>query len=100
MSAHMVALIYGTDFSWIPAYSAAVPQIIKKYGGSYNFVSGGAVELAEGDMPVPAAVGTFNFPSQEAIREFLNSEEYKPFIELRNKYTKTQILIFDGRSIS
>lgn len=98
MTAHMVALIYADDFSWIPEYSANVPQIVKKYGGDYNFVSAGPVELAEGDMPVPSGVGTFNFPSREAILAFLNAEEYQPFVELRNQHSKTQILIFDGRA--
>lgn len=92
----MVAMIYATDFSWVPEYSANVPQIVAKYGGTYNFVSAGPVELAEGDMPVPSGVGTFNFPSREAIHEFLHSKEYQPFIELRNRHSKTQILIFDG----
>ena len=98
MSAHMIAMIYATDFSWIPEYSKNVPQIVKKFGGSYNFVSAGPIEVPEGDLPIPAAVGTFNFPSREAILNFLNSKEYQPFIELRNRHSKTQILIFDGRA--
>lgn len=98
MTAHMVAMIYTDDISWMPEYAANVPQIVRQYGGDYNFVSAGKVELAEGDMPVPSGVGTFNFPSREAILAFLNAEEYRPFLELRNRYSKTQILIFDGRS--
>ncbi|MDO7833445.1 DUF1330 domain-containing protein [Sphingobium sp. HBC34] len=98
MTAHMIALIYADDFSWIPEYSAHVPQIVRKYGGDYNFTSGGPVEVVEGDLPVPSGVGTFDFPSREAIMNFLNAEEYQPFIELRNRHSKTQILIFDGKS--
>ncbi len=98
MTAHMVAMIYTDDFSWIAEYSANVPQIVAKYGGEYAFTSAGAVTVAEGDLPVPSGVGTFNFPSCDAIVQFLNSEEYQPFIELRNRHSKTQILIFEGRA--
>lgn len=98
MSAHMVALMYADDMSWAEEYGANVPQIIKKYGGDYNFVSGGPVEVVEGDLPVPSGVGTFNFPSREAIMQFLNAEEYKPYADLRNRHSRTQIMIFDGRA--
>lgn len=97
MTAHMVALIYTDDFSWIPEYSNNVPQIVRKYGGDYNFVSAGLIERPEGDIPIPSGVGTFDFPSRDAIMAFLNAEEYQPFVELRNRYSKTQILIFDGK---
>lgn len=98
MTAHMVAMIYTNDTSWIGEYSANVPQIIRKYGGDYNFRSGGPVEVVEGNLPVPAGVGTFNFPSREAIMQFLNSEEYRPYLELRNRHSRTDILVFDGAS--
>lgn len=98
MSAHMIAMLYAEDFSWIDEYSANVPQIVRKYGGDYDFVSAGIIERPEGEMPIPTGIGTFIFPSREAIRDFLNSEEYRPYVELRNRHSKTEILIFDGRS--
>lgn len=97
MAAHMIAMIYSNDNSWIAEYGANVPAIIAKYGGSYSFVSGGKVEVAEGDMPAPSGVGTFTFPSRQAIYDFLNSEEYRPYLELRMKHSTCQILVFDGR---
>lgn len=97
MTAYMVAMLYGDDFSWVAEYSANVPQIVRKYGGEYDLVSAGKIERPEGDIPIPSGVATFKFPSREAIMSFLNAEEYQPFIELRNRHSKTQILIFDGR---
>ncbi|MDO7833692.1 DUF1330 domain-containing protein [Sphingobium sp. HBC34] len=97
MTAHMVSMIYSRDNSWIAEYSANVPAIIAKHGGSYTFVSRGKVEVAEGDLPVPSGVGTFTFPSRQAIHAFLESEEYRPYLELRQKYSTNQILMFDGR---
>lgn len=96
MSAHMVAMIYSRDSSWVPEYSANVPRIIESFGGKYTFVSSGQVEVAEGDMPAPSGVGVFTFPTREDIHNFLNSEEYKPYLELRMKYSTCQIIVFDG----
>lgn len=98
MAAHMIALLYTDDFSWTAEYAANVPGIVAKFGGRYNFVSDGPVEVAEGDIAAPAGVGIFDFPSREAIRDFLNSAEYAPYVELRNRFSRTQILVFDGRS--
>ncbi len=98
MTAHMLGLIYARDYSWLPEYTASVPEIVRKYGGEYNFVAArGTIELAEGDAEVPTGVVVFNFPSREAAFEFMNCEEYKPFIELRSRHSKAQIFIFDGR---
>lgn len=96
MAAHMVAMLYGTDFSWMPEYAANVPQIIAKYGGSYTLKSAGQVEVPEGTIEPPAGVGVFTFPSRQAIHDFLNSDEYRPYIELRNRFSRTEILIFDA----
>lgn len=96
MAAHMIAMLYGTDMSWIAEYAANVPQIIAKYGGSYNFRSSGEVLVPEGSVEPPAGVGTFNFPSRQAILDFLGSEEYRPYLELRNRFTRTEILVFDA----
>ncbi|HEY6870964.1 MAG TPA: DUF1330 domain-containing protein [Novosphingobium sp.] len=97
MATRMIALLYADDFSWLPEYSANVPQIVTKYGGSYNFVATGPVEVLEGSLSVPAGVGIFDFPSREAAKQFLNAEEYQPYVELRNRHSRTEILLFDGR---
>lgn len=100
MSAFMLGLLYATDYCWLPEYVAKVPEIARKYGGHYHFLAQhGTIELGEGDMPVPTGVVAFDFPSREAIKAFLESEEYKPFIELRNKYSTAQILMFDSKPV-
>ncbi|HET9629166.1 MAG TPA: DUF1330 domain-containing protein [Novosphingobium sp.] len=96
MATRMIALLYADDFSWLPEYSAHVPQIVASCGGSYNFVATGPVEVIEGDMPVPSGIGIFDFPSREAAKQFLHAEEYQPFVELRNRHSRTEILLFDG----
>lgn len=97
MPAHMVTVIYCDDYSWIEEYSKHVPAMIEKHGGSYTIVSNGKVDVVEGDWSQPSGVAVFTFPSKQAILEFLNSEEYKPFLELRNRHSRNNILMFDGR---
>lgn len=99
MPAHMVAMLYADNMDWIAEYSANVPRIVEKHGGKYSVVAAGPVEVVEGDLPVPTGVGVFDFPSREAIMAFLTCEEYQPYIELRNRHSKTQIMIFDGKSV-
>jgi uncharacterized protein (DUF1330 family) len=93
----MIAMLYADDFGWIEEYSANVPQIVASYGGSYNFISTGPVDVIEGNLPVPSGVGIFEFPSTQAARQFLSAEEYKPYVELRNRHSRTDVLVFDGR---
>lgn len=100
MSAHMVTLLYGSDRSWLAEYGAHVPQIIKKHGGAYEVISNGEVERPEGEMEVPFAVATFRFPSRQAITDFLTDPDYAPFIELRNRHTRTEILMFDDMTLT
>ncbi len=101
MAAIMLGMVYANDYCWLPEYIAHVPDIARKFGGEYHFLAEhGTVELGEGDMEVPTGVVTFDFPSREAVRAFLESEEYRPFIELRNRYSRVQILMFDSKPIA
>lgn len=100
MSAFMLGFVYATDYCWLPEYVAAVPGIAAKYGGRYHTLAEhGTIELGEGDMPVPTGVVMFEFPTREDIRAFLHSEEYKPYIDLRSKYSTVQILLFDSKPV-
>ena len=99
MASRMVALLYADNLDWIPEYSANVPQIVTKYGGSYNFVATGEVKVLEGNLPAPTGVGIFEFPSCEAAKQFLDAEEYKPYLDLRNRHSRSEIFVFDGREV-
>ncbi|MBB4614296.1 DUF1330 domain-containing protein [Novosphingobium taihuense] len=99
MATRMIALLYAENMDWIPEYSANVPQMVAKYGGSYNFISTGEVKVLEGTFPAPTGIGIFDFPSVEAAQQFLDAEEYKPYLELRNKHSRNEIFAFDGREV-
>ena len=95
MAAYMVALTDTYDPGWIEEYLAAVPAIFARYGGEY-IANGGAPELLEGIMDVPDTVTVSRFPSLEAIRAFMQSEEYRPYAELRKSGSTFRILAFES----
>lgn len=99
MATRMIAFLYADNLDWMPEYSAHVPQIVAKHGGSYDFVSTGQVHVFEGGMEAPTGIGIFDFPSCEAAEAFLNAEEYKPYLQLRNLHSRSEIFAFDGRKV-
>lgn len=96
MATRMITFLYADNMDWIAEYSAHVPQLVAKHGGAYNFVSND-VEVLEGDRPTPTGTGIFEFPTPQAARDFLEDEEYAPFIELRNKHSRTEVYVCEGR---
>lgn len=99
MAARMIAFLYAENMDWAAEYGANVPQIVAKYGGSYNFVSAGPVAVLEGDRPQPSGVGIFDFPTAEAARQFIEAPEYQPYLDLRNKHSRTEVYAFDGKAM-
>ncbi len=65
-----------------------VPQVlpfIAKYNGEIVVASFDAAEPLQGDPPKGVVV--LRFPTEQAIRDFVNDPEYKPVKELRFELT-------------
>ncbi len=75
-------------------YVAAVPDIIKRHGGTY-LVRGGDPEPTEGDWQSSRIV-ILEFPDRAAARAFLQSEEYAPFLAIRHKAATSRGILVDG----
>lgn len=99
MAARMIAFLYADNMDWIAEYSANVPQLVARHGGSYNFVATAGVQVLEGDRPVPTGAGIFAFPTPEAARAFLEDPDYAPYIELRNRHSRTEVYVLDGNEV-
>lgn len=102
MAVYMVGLIASRDDAWLPDYLAAVPAIIRSFGGEYVSVSG-PYRGADGPSPVRQLEGAdfganlaavFRFPSMEAVERFQASEAYRPFRELRERYSECRSFAF------
>lgn len=94
MPAYLIANVEINDFEKIKEYLTATPAILKKYTGRF-LARGGDIWIAEGDWN-PKRVVIVEFDTFEKAKEFWNSEEYRPFKELRQSASKTDMIFVDG----
>lgn len=95
MAGYMITLTKMNYTSWIEAYRAAVAPMIARHGGEYLAV-GLQPEILEGTIAPLDGVVVFRFPSLEAVRSFINSEEYRPWRELRQGNSDATLLAFES----
>lgn len=94
MAAYVLANVDVTDAAGFAPYREAVPATIAKYGGRY-LARGGATEVVDGTRS-PKRVVLLEFPDLETARAWLDSPEYKPLSEIRQRTAKTDIWLIDG----
>lgn len=94
MAAYVLANVEITDAAGFAPYREAVPATIAKYGGRY-LARGGTAEAVEGSAS-PKRVVLLEFPDLATARAWLNSPEYKPLIEIRQRTAKTEIWVIEG----
>ena len=70
------------------------PYITAKYGGKF-IARGGKIDVLEGDWS-PKRVVICEFESIERAREWYESEEYRPAMEIRQKTATAKIIVIDG----
>lgn len=96
MAAYLIVLISVHDPAWFADYVAAVPTILRKYGGEYLAVSQRVVQL-EGTGTAPDQIAIFTFPSIEQAQAFMECAEYTPFAAARKLGSSAQIYAFEPR---
>ena len=94
MAAYLVAHIEVTDPRKFDEYRAAVPAVIKKYGGRY-VVRGGAIENVENDIGV-SRLTIVEYPDMETARRFYSSDEYAPLLAIRKASTNSSLAFVEG----
>ncbi len=72
-------------------YKRAVKPMVEAAGGEY-LTRDGKVDVLIGDWN-PSRVVIFKWPNQEALDQFMASEEYEPWKELRESVTTTKTLV-------
>lgn len=75
-------------------YKAMAQETVAQYGGRY-LARGGQMTVLEGSW-TPTRIVILEFPSYEKANEWWHSPEYAPAKELRNRLSKTDLLIIDG----
>jgi uncharacterized protein (DUF1330 family) len=92
--AYIIAEIEVIDAATYEGYKSAVAPMVSRYGGHY-IVRGGATQTYDGDAPKGRII-LLEFPSMKMAQTFLNSDEYRPVAEIRQKSTKSRLFVVEG----
>ncbi len=94
MAAYVIVQIEVTDPETFETYRQQVPAIIERHGGEY-LVRGGAMEVLEGDWPLPRVV-VLKFPSMDQAKAWHSSVEYEGPKALRQSASKGNMIVVEG----
>ena len=94
MAAYLVADIEVTDSAGFAEYQQKVPATIAAHGGRY-LVRGGAAETLEGAW-APKRCVVLEFPTMAQLKTWYASPEYRPLITIRERTTKSNLVIVEG----
>ena len=94
MAAYIIVQIEVTDPETFETYRQQVPAIIERHGGEY-LVRGGAMEVLEGDWPLPRVV-VLKFPSMDQAKAWHASAEYEGPKALRQSASKGNMIVVEG----
>ena len=96
MSAFLIADVDVTDLDHYreSGYLESVPILAAKYGGQYR-VRGPNIEVLEGDWPLHRLV-IIEFPDMPRLRDFYDSEAYRPYRRIRHHLTRSRLIAVEG----
>ena len=99
MSVFLIGDIKVTDDSWVPDYAANVHNIVEKHGGKYLSRSGN-ISTLEGQDKDSTLIAIIQFPSREALDNFVTDPEYKPFGQARQAGGVSNFHVIDDTDIA
>jgi uncharacterized protein (DUF1330 family) len=94
MTAYVINDMEVTDPVLFEQYKKLSPPTVAQYGGRF-LARGGRIELLEGGHE-PKRLVIIEFPSTAQARAWLDSPEYAPAKELRQKASTSNIIVVEG----
>jgi uncharacterized protein (DUF1330 family) len=94
MPAYVIADLEILDQKLFEEYRQKVPATIAAHGGRY-LARGGSTEVLEGTWS-PKRCVILEFPDMERFRAWWSSSEYAPLRLLRQRATKSHLLVTQG----
>src|SRR5690242_14553640 len=93
----IASMLFSTSRSSYRNLQALFPECPGNGGqaGGKDLARGGALTTPEGDPGVKRVV-ILEFPSEAALRSCYDSEEYRPYQELRERVTRSKAFIVAG----
>lgn len=99
MTAYLIAEVEITDDAWVPAYAAAVHNMVHKHGGKYLSRSGN-IDVLEGSPPKATLIALLQFPSKDAAKAFAADPEYAPFGAARKAGSVSRFRLIDDTDLA
>ena len=99
MKYYAVAELDVTERGWISDYVKNVTKLVEQYGGRY-LARTSRMEKLEGDRPKPQVFLIIEWPSEEAVKAFYASDEYKPYLQSRKQGSKGEFILVPGEDIN
>ena len=99
MTVYMIADIKVTDDGWVPAYAAAVHELVHKHGGKYLSRSGN-VQTLEGKPLDTTLIALLAFPTAEAVKAFATDPQYAPFAAARQHGSESRLQLIDDTDLA
>jgi uncharacterized protein (DUF1330 family) len=94
MAAYVIGDVEIHDPAGYEEYRKGVPATIAAYGGRY-LARGGATEVAEGEW-TPKRLVILEFDSLARAKAWLESPEYRPLRQIRQRCAKSKVLVVEG----
>jgi uncharacterized protein (DUF1330 family) len=94
MAAYLISTIEITDPAGYEDYRKRVGAPLAQYGGRF-LVRGGEIDYAEGEWR-PKRVVVVEFESMEKARAFYHSPEYAEAIKIRQRTSKSSVILVQG----
>jgi len=94
MSAYVIVNVDTSSPEEYEEYKALAQRTVARFGGEY-LVRGGRMQRLEGDW-APTRLVLLVFDTFERALEWWNSPEYAPAKALRQRLSKTDMIVMDG----
>jgi uncharacterized protein (DUF1330 family) len=94
MPAYLISQIDVHDPVGYEEYRKLVGASLAKYGGKF-IARGGKIDVLEGDWS-PKRVVICEFENLARARQWYESPEYKPAMDIRKKTSKANIIVVEG----
>lgn len=92
---NIVNILHISDQEKFNAYVEGHIPTITQYGGRF-LVEGYQGEVLEGQWESPMMV-VHEFPSLQRFKEWYNSEDYRPWKELRQSCSTVKVILTEGK---
>ena len=98
MTSKAVYMIGDVDIKNIKEYNKYMEKVkpmIESYGGEY-LIRGGEIDALETNLWKPTRMVLVKFPNKKIAMEWYNSNEYKPYKNIRLDNAISNILMVEG----